>query len=581
MTAGLIFKAAARMARLARRNTPLLGLLWLLMVSLTLAQDGDVLSQGVSLETPDGIVQLMPVGVAMLPALESAVLETLLAARSRLDSLVTSGKTGISDLAHGYGELGALYHAHHVYVAAEPCYLNAEMLAPNEFRWAYYLGYLYTQMDQLPKAAASLERALKLKPDYTAGKLRLAQVYIDLNQHQRAERILQKTVEVEDWRAVSLFYLGQIALERRTYPTAINLLERALRERPQDSRIHYPLAMAYRAIGDVDRAQEHLALYGEGQPQIIDPEVDQLKQLISGVRPHFLRASAAVKKRDYPAAVEAYTQALKFVPDDADVRVSLARSLYLTGDRESALEQLGEALRLAPDHALAHFLVGILLEAEGDSRAAQRHYRAALAADPKQGGALHYLGNAMMREGRYAEAAQYYAEAVRQFPRNMPARLMEALALYRAGASHEEIIRRLEEAVAIKPDQKVISSVLAKFLAASPEDAIRDGPRALALAEKNMSPFPVLEEVETLAMAYAEMGRYEETIRQQNNAIMTAFVTGRTDMLRHLEQMLARYKASKPCRVPLADNDPIFVPLTPNPVGPFSRYPSGSRDQLQ
>jgi tetratricopeptide (TPR) repeat protein len=593
MTSGRISKTSARRARrvVTKRLfsnpwilsgvpiiTLLFGLPWLYMDSLALAQDGDALSQKVSLETPDGIVQLMPVGLARLPALEPTVQEALLAQRRRLASLVRSGEASISDLAQGYGEMGALYQAHNMYMTAEPCYLNAERLAPNEFRWAYYLGYLYTQMDQLQKAAVSLERALKINPDYGPGQLRLARVYIDLNDHPRAEQILRKTVEIEALRVVSLFYLGQIALAQHAYPDAINLFERVLRERPEDLRIHYLLAMAYRASGDFDRAQTHLAQYGEGQPEIIDPEVDKLKKLVSGARPHFLRANRALKKRDYPAVVEALTLGLKFDPENVEHRVSLARSLYLTGDRDGALAQLGEVLRLAPDHALAHFLMGVLLEAQGDSQAALLHYHSALAADPEQGGALHYLGNAMMRKGRYAEAAQYYAGAVRQFPGDMKARLMEVLALYRAGVTHTEIIRRLEEAVSINPNQKVIASMLARFLAASEDDTIRDGPRALALAQKIMSPFPVPEEAETLAMAYAETGRYEEAISQQNSAITAAFLSSRGDLLPRLEGTLALYKEGKPCREPLADNDSIFAPSSPDPVGPFSFYPSGNGD---
>jgi tetratricopeptide (TPR) repeat protein len=593
MTSGMISKISARRARrvvtkLLFSNpwissgvpliTLLLGLPWLPIGSLALAQEGDALSQKLSLETPDGIVQLRPVGMVMLPALEPTVKEALLAQRRRLASLVKSGKASISDFAQGYGEMGALYQAHNMYMAAEPCYLNAEMLAPNEFRWAYYLGYLYTQMDHLQKAAVSLERALKINPDYGPGQLRLAHVYIDLNDHPRAEQILGKTVQIEALRVVSLFYLGQIALAQHAYPTAINLFEKVLRERPEDLRIHYLLAMAYRASGDFDRAQTHLAQYGEGQPKIIDPEVDKLEKLISGACPHFLRANRALKKHDYPAVVEALTLGLKFDPENVEHRVSLARSLYLTGDRDGALAQLGEVLRLAPEHALAHFLMGVLLEAEGDVQAAELHYRSALAADPEQGGALHYLGNAMMRKGRYAEAAQYYAGAVRQFPSDTSARLMEVLALYRAGVAHKEIIRRLEEAVSIKPDQKVIAAVLARFLAASADDTIRDGPRALALAQKIMSPFPVAEEAETLAMAYAEMGRYEEAVSQQNSAITAALLSSRGDLLPRLEGTLALYKEGKPCREPLADNDPIFMPSSPDPVGPFSYYPSGTGD---
>ncbi len=553
----------------------LLGVFWLAGVTAASANFEDALTRELTVTTASGKTTLLPVDIPDVSAPEPIITEVLQAARQRLALEVTSGQATPSELAKGYGNMGALYHAHHIYVSAEPCYRNAQILDPKAFEWPYYLGYLYEQTDELHQAVTSFERALEIRPGYHPGQLRLAQLYIDLNDYSAAERLLRQMVELDEFRAASLFYLGQIALARQDYETTIQLLESALRERPQASRIHYPLAMAYRALGDFERAKTHLAQYGDVRPEVKDPQLDKLKALIVGARPHVHRAIDAVKVRDYHAAIEAFNKALEYDPEDANVRVSLARSLYLTGDREAALRQLHEALRLDPNHDLAHYLLGISLEHQGNYPAAVAHYRAALKANPEQGGALHYLGNASMREGHYTAAAQYYEGAIVQFPNNMPARLMEALALYRAGAPHEQVVQRLEVALAKKPNHIAIASVLARFLAASPDDDVRNGARALSLAEKSMTPFPMPEAAETLAMAYAEVDRYDDAINLQNHAIVAAFMTARADLVPHLEKTLALYKEHKPCRRPLTATDPIFIPVAPDPVGSFKDYPAG------
>ncbi len=554
----------------------LAGVIWLFSSALSLGQANDLLSQTHTVTTAMGEVTLLAVPTPNIANVEDVVKDALEAARASAGSLLESGTASTAELATAYGELGELYHVHHVYATAEPCYGNAIVLEPNTFRWVYDLGYLAEQTGQLEKMVKTLRRAIELEPDYAPARLRLAQAYIELNKHDLAEPLLEKTVEIDALRAASLFGLGQIALARRQYAEAIQMLEQALAERPQASRIRYPLAMAYRAQGNIERAKAHLAQRGDGKPEIVDPQVDRLTELLSGARTHFHRAMEAIRTRRYAVAAEAYAAALKQQPDNVNARVSLARSLYLTGDREEAVTQLQEALRLEPEHELANFLQGLLVDEQGEHATAARYYRKTLAVKPLHAGAHHYLGNVLLREGRYAEAAQHFAEAGRQAPQDIPARFMEALSLLRSGASHALVKQRLEALHADHQEQTMLAYALARLLAASPDDRVRNGSRALALTQELTNPFMSPEYTETLAMVYAELGRYEEAITEQNKVIIAAYAAGRFDLLPRLDEMLTRYRKGQPCRVPWSDNDRVFQPLPVDPSGPFRDYPTGA-----
>jgi tetratricopeptide (TPR) repeat protein len=261
-------------------------------------------------------------------------------------------------------------------------------------------------------------------------------------------------------------------------------------------------------------------------------------------------------------------------PENVNARVSFARSLYLSGDRDAAQEQLAEALRRDPEHALGNFLMGALLEERGSREAALSHFRMTLAADPEHGGASFYLGNASMRAGRYAEAAEYYRRTVRGEPKHLPARLSEAMALLRAGAPHSQVQKRLEEAMAAHPDQQIISYELARLLATSPDDSVRNGERALALAKQLFNRFNSLENAETLAMAYAEMGWYKDAAALQRNAVEATRAAGRFFQVPRLEDNLARYEAGQPVRVPFSEYDTIFQPSEPEAAIAFRHYPT-------
>ncbi len=548
----------------------------LAMLCGALADAHDALLQPHTVTTTKRPVKLLPVPVADISKVEDIVKTTLTTARSSVESLLNSGKASSAELATAYGELGELYHVHHFYVTAEPSYRNAIALEPDNFRWVYDMSYLAEQTNQPELVVETLRRAIELRPDYMPAQLKLALAYIDLNQHEQAEPLLQKTVEINALRPASLFGLGEIALARRNYQEAVQWLEQALSERPQASRIHYPLALAYRGLGELDRAKVHLDQRGDGKPEIEDPQVERLAKRLTGARTHFYRALEAVRTRRYPEAIEAFAAALKEQPDNVNARVSLARSLYLNSEPRAALAQLKEALRRAPRHELANFLLGLLCDDQGDYTAAKRYYQRTLSINPSHAGAHHYLANVLFREGHYAEAAKHFAEAGKLVPRNLPARLMEILAMLRSGAAHADVKLRLEALRSEFTEQPIFTYVLIRLLAASPDETVRDGHRALALLKglKQAARYPEYDE--TLAMIEAELGRYDEAITTQNKAIIAAYAAGRLDLLPRLDEILEQYRKGQPCRVPWSPTDPIFQPLPVDPSGPFRDYPTGA-----
>jgi hypothetical protein len=63
-----------------------------------------------------------------------------------------------------------------------------------------------------------------------------------------------------------------------------------------------------------------------------------------------------------------------------------------------------------------------------------------------------------------------------------------------------------------------------------------------------------------MAMALAELGRFDEASQWQRNAIDMASKSGRLDVVRRLAANLGQYEIRRPCRVPWADDDPIHHP---------------------
>ena len=118
----------------------------------------------------------------------------------------------------------------------------------------------------------------------------------------------------------------------------------------------------------------------------------------------------------------------------------------------------------------------------------------------------------------------------------------------------------LNRAVAVFPDQAGFAHALARVLAAAPDNTVRDGRRALTLVEALSRTQRTLELMQTAAMALAEVGRFDEAVQWQREAMAAAAQSNRRDLSVRLEENLRRYEQRLPCRIPWPEDDPVFRP---------------------
>ncbi len=532
---------------------------------------GCILADGVATLPEDRAGRLLPVELPNLAGQPEDISTALVETRARVDALLQSGAA--AELADAYGDLGSLYQTHQLGQAAERCFENAVQLAPDSFRWAYYLAWVTLQSGRNELALQRFETARQLDSGYHALTLRMADAWLDLNEQDRAQAAYQAIVEVEGLQAPARYGLGQIALLRRDYAAAVEYLTQVLALEPAATRVHYPLAQALRALGDTAAAREHLAQRGNGLPTARDPLVEELLALQSGARLHFSRAMKAVRKHDYSAAVTAFEQGLQHDPENPDARVSYARALYLAGDRDAARAALAAVLAAQPVHVTGRFLLAVLQEESGAAGAALGDYRRVLEQDPVHAGANFYLANYYFRQGKYTAAAQHYAQAVAADARNVPARMLQLASLQNIPVTDVVLHEQLETAVQQVPEQPLFSVMLVRLLCTSPDAGARDPAAALQLAERlaGEQAFPPYREL--LALAHAATGDFEQAAEIQAALLSLAVWTMPGEAAR-LEKGLSAYREQ---RLPDEDALPLLPPVQVPPleaVAVFRDYPT-------
>ena len=477
--------------------------------------------------------------------------------RARFAALTSPDqRRGAPSLAEAYGGVGELLLAARYLDDAEPALLNARDLAPRDPRWPYYLAHLYRMRGALDQAAASFREVLAQRPDDAAARIWLASIYIDQGRHEDAEPLLDAELQRDPQSTAALFHLGRLALARRDFPRAVSLLETAVRHDPAAGALHYPLAMAYRGAGRPADAEAQLRLRDQRNSEVTppDPRMDQLADLLAGPQAFEVRGTEALNRGEWTKAMASFRQGVDVAPDNPLLHHRLGTALFMTGSVEEAEREFGEALRRSPGYAPAHYSLAVLLESRGRDAEAVDRYAAAVRYQPTYVQARLRLAGVLRRSGRAGDALEQYEEIMRIDPRLADAPIELAITLVRL-RRYAEARDRLIAGIRAFPDHPGFPRALARVLAAAPDDRVRDGRRALALAGDLLRTDQSTEVGETMAMALAETGRFTEAAALQRDLIAAARSAGRSDLASILDDNLRLYASNRACRTPWRDED--------------------------
>ena len=484
----------------------------------------------------------------------------------------------------------------------------------------YGLGRAALVQRDYALAVEHLERALSEQPEATLVHYSLAQAHRNLgdleNSRHHLEQRGEQKVRFEDPLARELGDLITL--------TSFEIVQ-SLVLRDDFSPVN-DLGYALARLGDVEGAVEQLELLLRADaPLVRDARIEaRLRFIIGGLlvhrraderaEVHFRRAverdptlvEAWIKLANVVArsgrlqpAIEHYSRALALEPDHtaallerANARVSLGRTRQALPDLErlirletsavsrialaAAYQQQGDldaamaayqaALELdlpESEKARIHTAFGNSERSRGRFEPAIEHYRAALRLAPGAVDARLQLAAVLGHLGRLEEAASTYAEVVSVDPDNVAAWHGQITALLLRSRYHEARAQ-LEQARTRFPGEVSFTHALARLLAASPDPSLRDGARALELAEQAIAE-PTLQRAETLAMSYAAAGRFDEAVQVQRDLIAQA-KSRRLAVLPELNRQLSTYQQRRVWRAARPEDLIVRPPTDAGPV---------------
>ncbi|NOS71197.1 MAG: tetratricopeptide repeat protein [Verrucomicrobia bacterium] len=224
-----------------------------------------------------------------------------------------------------------------------------------------------------------------------------------------------------------------------------------------------------------------------------------------------------------------FTHTLAVTKNNAIAHINLGVALEQKGRRDDALFQYRAALRIDPGYVQAHNNLAILLDAMDHNDEALAEYQEALRLNPKAALAHCNLGTLLVKLGRFDEASSHYSEAARLAPNDPRPHYLKGKAELRRSQS-AAAITHFRDALQRNPNDLRTLTFLARVLASDNNAQVRTGAEAVVLAERanTLTGGGDAFVLDTLAMAYAEAGRFVEAQRTIQAALDLAKTTGET-----------------------------------------------------
>src|SRR6266581_2632252 len=207
------------------------------------------------------------------------------------------------------------------------------------------------------------------------------------------------------------------------------------------------------------------------------------------------------------------------------------------------------ALAVTRNNDVAENNLGIIFLQKGQLDEAISRLQAAIDLRPENGPAHNNLAKALLQKGRLAEAMVHYRKFLEIEPENVEARNILGTALIQQGRV-KEAIEQWQDALAIEPENGNAASNLAWVFATCADASIRDGGRAVELAEKALrisgGKIPMIFRI--LAAAYAENGRFSQAIETAQRGAELANIQGNPGLATELQSNIALYQTGRPLR---------------------------------
>lgn len=323
--------------------------------------------------------------------------------------------------------------------------------------------------------------------------------------------------------------------EAHQYRDMETLWRTTLKKNPTSWMSHHNLGVLLQARGSLAEAATCYQKVVELKPDHYETQLNYANILVA---------------TGYPdEAIPHYEKSLTLRPDSPDTTYALACALLKIGRFEEASTRLRSALQKSAERADLWTALGSARFCVSDLQEAAACYEKALTLSPNHVETLSNLGNTLTALHRAPEAIAHFQKATTLDPHSAAAHIGLGNA-FRLLHRYREARTEYETALTLQPGNPQLLNQFAWHLATCPDDAARDGNKALTLAlqavQNTGGSQPAL--IQTLAAAYAETNHFPEAVSTAEKALDASKLQGNTALAALLAEQLRLYRLGQPFR---------------------------------
>jgi len=206
---------------------------------------------------------------------------------------------------------------------------------PNFADAHYYLGIIYSQMDQDEIALRSFRKAIELSPQEGAYNNKVGSILYEKRKFHEAHNAFHKALEselsiknrVKVWRNLGAVHSGMYEWDE-----AIEALHISIELGPKDTETRLMLGKVFLALNRLEEAIGEFATATRLEPERVEA--------------HTLLGMAYSRAGKFAQAMEALHKAIALDPEDQMARYNLARNLIRMGHSEEGQKELAAFKKL-------------------------------------------------------------------------------------------------------------------------------------------------------------------------------------------------------------------------------------------
>lgn len=368
----------------------------------------------------------------------------------------------------------------------------------------YYAALLALELKDLKEANEQIQALLKMAPN-NASALQLAgEIDIQRGAYLQATASLHKALPLTKSPAASVrIPLAQAYLGNREAAKALSVLKPLLDAPNPPARAHSLAADAYTSLGNAKMAQESYRRAVAANPSDMGARAMlALAQIRGGQAAQGFSDLQAISSRDPGVAAE----------------LTMFQAYLSKGEYDKAGQAVESVERKKPTDPVSANLRGWLELAKGNRDKAREAFELALKRDAKDISAAMVLGRMDIQDGKPDSALRLFERVLKADPKAVDARMSIIAMRVEAGASAEEQLRLILEAIKLHPSEAAprIAQINVLFSAGRPKDAVAAAQAAIQALPDNAALVDLLGRAHMLAgdapaatQAYGQLGKLQ------------------------------------------------------------------------